>query len=390
MGANIFTGHLIRLRGGLKRITDRLFLFSETKGIQMPLTLRCDCTLQAEAFHHEWDCSLWDDDDFYVGAAQWDGMSLIPTGNIEDEESHITQTEAFLKAKGFEGWECPWFYDLGFEDDGLPHEFTDEEYLKGGGIIDCLCTTEKEYRCGICGVERQNKEGPWKRDSWRKSDEGRTFPSCNCLDKHKLCVQHGTQRKSVEDQWTYYSPPGNLFGTYKTWEPKCTHNQQKVEFPSGKLVHCTSAYGNGTRAHTPDLHVMLDTAQKPTTWAWYIPWRDHGLPVIDDTEIISLVDVMETYMGDGKFVETGCIGAHGRTGVLLALLYMKDVGASQTTGEAAIEWVRTNYCKKAVEGVQQELYVEHMRLLMMGTPSERPTPPVHKNETKGKKNADFY
>ena len=51
---------------------------------------------------------------------------------------------------------------------------------------------------------------------------------------------------------------------------------------------------------------------------------------------------------EGKKIHAGCIGGHGRTGTFLAAV------VAEFTGEKdAITYVRANYCKKAVESVEQ-------------------------------------
>jgi hypothetical protein len=58
---------------------------------------------------------------------------------------------------------------------------------------------------------------------------------------------------------------------------------------------------------------------------------------------------------EGKKVHIGCIGGHGRTGLLLAAI------VSQLSGEKdAIAYVRKNYCGRAVESSEQVKFLgEH-------------------------------
>ena len=57
-----------------------------------------------------------------------------------------------------------------------------------------------------------------------------------------------------------------------------------------------------------------------------------------------LIDFLSTSLQDGKKVHIGCIGGHGRTGLVLSALVNHMTG-----NKNSIEYVRTNYCKKAVE-----------------------------------------
>ncbi len=51
---------------------------------------------------------------------------------------------------------------------------------------------------------------------------------------------------------------------------------------------------------------------------------------------------------DGKTVHVGCIGGHGRTGLVISAIVAEMKGKKD-----AIQWVRKNYCKKAVESKEQ-------------------------------------
>jgi hypothetical protein len=65
-----------------------------------------------------------------------------------------------------------------------------------------------------------------------------------------------------------------------------------------------------------------------------------------------MIDWLCTQLHDGKTVHVGCIGGHGRTGLVLSAIVAsmrnwkgKDVDA--------IQYVRKHYCKKAVESSEQ-------------------------------------
>lgn len=86
------------------------------------------------------------------------------------------------------------------------------------------------------------------------------------------------------------------------------------------------------------------------------PWTSGDeflMPITDqktprDVEaFVILVDWVWGALGAGKKVHAGCIGGHGRTGLLVAALAHK-------MGEAhPIAWTRENYCDKAVESAEQ-------------------------------------
>ena len=53
-------------------------------------------------------------------------------------------------------------------------------------------------------------------------------------------------------------------------------------------------------------------------------------------------------------VEIGCLGGHGRTGTLMALV-MVQLGCKP---DKAIKTIRTDYCDKAIETKQQERLIK--------------------------------
>jgi hypothetical protein len=75
--------------------------------------------------------------------------------------------------------------------------------------------------------------------------------------------------------------------------------------------------------------------------------RDMSVPG-DPNEFKSLIDYLIKNIRAGKKVHIGCIGGHGRTGIVLAALANVLGGI-----EDAITYVRENYCEKAVETAEQ-------------------------------------
>lgn len=118
-----------------------------------------------------------------------------------------------------------------------------------------------------------------------------------------------------------------------------------------------------------DLYISLD--YNAPVYAWEQPWyrnddnkqhiryfiEDMGLPD-DPEEFKDLVDFVIDALADGKKVHAGCIAGHGRTGTLLAAIAQETMGPKlDAEGISAIEYVRTNYCKKAVETLSQVLFL---------------------------------
>ncbi|MDH5184908.1 MAG: hypothetical protein OEX12_13580 [Gammaproteobacteria bacterium] len=79
----------------------------------------------------------------------------------------------------------------------------------------------------------------------------------------------------------------------------------------------------------------------------YFPIKDMRVPD-NMAEFTQLLDWLESRILNGQKVYMGCIGGHGRTGLVMAAL------VTQMTGDKdSINYVRNNYCKKAVESDEQ-------------------------------------
>jgi protein-tyrosine phosphatase len=75
--------------------------------------------------------------------------------------------------------------------------------------------------------------------------------------------------------------------------------------------------------------------------------KDHHAPE-DVDSFKNLINYLEEELKSGKKVHCGCIGGHGRTGLVFSAL------VKQLTGNKdAISFVRDNYCQKAVESEAQ-------------------------------------
>lgn len=118
-------------------------------------------------------------------------------------------------------------------------------------------------------------------------------------------------------------------------------------------VHGGSVYS--TRSPKFDVVVALDTGHHATAKAF--PWTDgheFQYPIRDgkapkDTKTFKQ---LVTWLGErilaGDKVFVGCIGGHGRTGMVLTALVAHMTGMKDAT-----TYVRENYCKKAVESTSQ-------------------------------------
>jgi hypothetical protein len=99
-----------------------------------------------------------------------------------------------------------------------------------------------------------------------------------------------------------------------------------------------------------DIYVGFDSmAHSPKAYPWVegysvaFPIPDMGVPH-DVANTIRLVDWLVQRLHEGDKIHLGCIGGHGRTGLILSAVTFVAIGEVQ-----AIQYVRKHYCHKAVE-----------------------------------------
>jgi len=156
----------------------------------------------------------------------------------------------------------------------------------------------------------------------------------------------------------------NLQPVIKPFKP-CEHND-KALYIKGKPVLRGFA-GSQHDKHLdalPGTHVFLDASYLPrmlysnkgypSSWkkdVIFYPIDDQGVPE-DMDEFKYLIQLLIGRLRRGKQVNISCIGGHGRTGLLLAILY-----GLQTKSTTPIEDIRQEYCSKAVESYKQKQFI---------------------------------
>lgn len=136
---------------------------------------------------------------------------------------------------------------------------------------------------------------------------------------------------------------------------KCAHTH-----PPLKITDKITVYGGA--ASDPihaglDIYLSLDYGKShdKCMYPWhevtkqfvYFPITDMAAPK-DPEEFKLMINWLAAQAEAGKSIHIGCIGGHGRTGTVLAALVNKLTGNAD-----AIQFVRDNYCKKAVESKDQ-------------------------------------
>jgi hypothetical protein len=131
-----------------------------------------------------------------------------------------------------------------------------------------------------------------------------------------------------------------------------------VVLPDGSRVVAASFDPNDpyTREDPPNFGLYLDRQWSPPWDHAHLEWPDFGVPA----EAAGLRRELEHLLDRsrrGERVEVGCLGGHGRTGTALACLAIID----GQPPASAVEWVRTNYCERAVETPEQEAFARAFR-----------------------------
>lgn len=181
-------------------------------------------------------------------------------------------------------------------------------------------------------------------------------------------VIKGGKYKHEKDEWVKISAGTGT--SYVSSKPLCKHFMQEFTLENGLTIFASAdrdvpANWKRDEKDMPDLGVYLYSGWVrdefyvspglevpwgiPSTWPMaHLDWPDFSVPDDPDDAIIAGQWILEQ-IAAGKRVETGCLGGHGRTGTMLALLLVLQ-GVKPGT---AIERVRKTYCDEAIEGNKQ-------------------------------------
>jgi hypothetical protein len=132
------------------------------------------------------------------------------------------------------------------------------------------------------------------------------------------------------------------------------HHRSPVVMPDGTTVTAVSfdEADPYSRDECPDFGLYFDSRWNPPWPHAHVAWPDFNIPDDPATLIAAVASLLERAR-TGERVELGCLGAHGRTGTALA-------AAAILCGVpplAAVGWVRSTYCDRAVENETQEAFV---------------------------------
>lgn len=158
-----------------------------------------------------------------------------------------------------------------------------------------------------------------------------------------------------DDDWGFGTKTTSGSGSpKKSSHAACYHSHPALLMPGTSLV----IYGGNCGSPVvpdADVYIGLDKySARISQRSW--PWKkgtefifdipDMGVPALPE-EFLKLINWIKVQLEKDLKVHVGCIGGHGRTGMVLA-------GLVSLFGEKdAITYVRKHYCQKAVESSSQ-------------------------------------
>ena len=178
--------------------------------------------------------------------------------------------------------------------------------------------------------------------------------------------------------------------TTKTYSRYCRHWRDKFDLMDGLVIYASAwsdrplnanqqvLWGNDVR---PDMGFYLDEMWgsqgvmvspdfPPAPWVGatddyprlLYPWVDHAAPGDLDHFHLACEWVL-TELRNGKVIDIGCWGGHGRTGTMLAcLLVIQGLDA-----DTAMKQVNDRYCVQAIESFSQETFAARLEYKLRGS-----------------------
>ena len=138
--------------------------------------------------------------------------------------------------------------------------------------------------------------------------------------------------------------------------PKCHTTHKPMKFGKGELL------GASCSSPRKGYDIYLGLCYSMSYRFQTAPWETTKKSAVIETEFVindgsppkspakfkKMIEWLCTQLHDGKKVHVGCIGGHGRTGLVVAAVRKVMDGDKD-----AITWTRKNHCKRAVETQSQ-------------------------------------
>lgn len=147
-------------------------------------------------------------------------------------------------------------------------------------------------------------------------------------------------------------------------EKRCSHYYQPVRLDELFVVHCSALNNDRDKAGKsqpkPDFGLYADYKWAPTWRNEFINWPDFSVPADPFTACAQISDAYA--LAKMASVEIGCIGGHGRTGTMLACMFVHHL---KVPAQEAIAIVRDVYCPSAVETADQAKFVSFYEMMVV-------------------------
>ena len=181
---------------------------------------------------------------------------------------------------------------------------------------------------------------------------------------------------------------GNLSKAPATKKPapimKCRHYNIPIEIAKGVVVYPSSMNNDSPTKRSedkdpnvivPDFGLYADSGWRPAWRNEFVTFPDFGIPKYD-VAITQITEAAER-AASGERIELGCIGGHGRTGTMLACMFLwgAERDSVPISATEACELVWYFYCDKAIETDEQEWWVSYYAHHQFGHElAEKPKP----------------
>ena len=265
----------------------------------------------------------------------------------------------------------------------VTHEYCDEY------IDQCVCSDKDidqngTFQCANCNIEFNVFDGTLK----DLDNQGKTINNQDTLwdddiDSYWDGSPYTTNIKPPADKKTTATTTSKATTT-TTYTAKCRHKHQKVILADGTPIYCSSVnkkLEEDQEQRVADFGLYADHSWKPYWRNEFIDWPDMKIPTDYD---MALTQIWEAYCraaDNDEFVEIGCIGGHGRTGVILAIMHI-GAAEGEVTAEEAIKFVHKEYCSHAIETAKQEWFINYASHKWFGHDlAPEPADPVYKTYT---------
>lgn len=144
-----------------------------------------------------------------------------------------------------------------------------------------------------------------------------------------------------------------------------------TQHPALKLGGGTLIGGSCSMPRKADIYIGLD--RYSMKMEGHYPWNDAPatailFPIPDMSvphapeSFVKMIGWLVERLAEGKVIHVGCIGGHGRTGLVVAALVSRILGEKD-----AITYARKHYCVRAVESSSQVAFlVQHFGVKAVG------------------------